>query len=262
MTYISNKDPWIQHAINVIKETYGDDTSLEAKNKDLLKFGRNKLVQTTKTTLMHLPVGTFNETYISSNLITTVSSSSTSDTEIVTIEGHTISGGVFTFVSQNATLNGQNQVTLGTALARVSRLINTGTTDLVGDIYVYQNDTDTNGVPDTDSLVHLIVDAGLNNSEKAATTISNTDYWLLTEFYGDCLEKTSTFGIIHLEIREAGGVFVNKIDNSCNDSNSSDHKFQPYLIVPKNADIRLRVSASANNKDFSGGIEGVLLKVI
>ena len=257
-----NQDHRIQHAIDNIYADYGDTVGLKEKSKDLLKFGRNKLVQTTKSTLMHLPTGTFNETYVSTNIITTISSDAAGDTEVVTVEGHTVAGGVFTFVTQSATLNGIGQVTLTTPLARVTRVINTGATDLVGNIYVYQNDTDTLGVPDTDALVHLIVDAGLNNSEKASTTISNTDYWILTGFYGDCLEKANSFGVIHLEIREAGGVFINKVDKACNDTSPAEHKFDPYLVVPKNADIRLRVSANANNQDYSGGIEGFLVKVI
>ena len=262
MSFIPGQDYFVKHAIDVIFATYGDRVSVEAKNKDLLKFGRNKLCQTTKSTLMTLPAGVSNETYVSTNIITTVSSSSASDTVSITVEGHTISGGVFTFVTQTLTLTGQTQFTLVTPLARVSRVVNASATDLIGNVYVYQNDTTTAGVPDTDTLVHLIVEAGLNNSEKAATTISNTDYWLVTEFYGDCLEKVNTFGILHFEVREVGGVFINKIDKACNDTSPANHEFHPYLIIPKNADVRLRVSSSSANDDYSGGMEGVLLKVI
>jgi len=264
MTYVVTKsiDPRIKHAIDVIYETYGDVVSMEAKNKDLLKFGRNKLCQTTKSTLMTLPTGVSNETYVSTNIITTISSATNTDTQSVTVEGHTIAAGIFTFVSQTLTLTGQTQFTLATPLARVSRVVNNGSTNLGGRVYVYQNDTSTAGVPNTNSKVHLIVEAGLNNSEKAATTISNTDYWLVSSFYADCLEKVSMFGIVHFEVREAGGVFINKIDKACNDTSSANHDFLPLLIIPKNADVRLRVSASAANKDFSGGMEGVLLKVV
>ncbi|MBV1952602.1 MAG: hypothetical protein KUG64_10475, partial [Cycloclasticus sp.] len=172
---VKSSDYYIQHAIDRILDNYGDAVSVEDKNKDLLKFGRNKLVNTTPSTLMHLPAGTDNEAYISDNLINTVSSADSGDTEDILIEGHTVAAGVFTFIVQTATLNGQNQVTLTTPLARVSRVRNDGNTDLLGEIYIYQNDTDTNGVPDTNSLVHLITDSGLNNSEKAATTIANDE---------------------------------------------------------------------------------------
>lgn len=68
--------------------------------------------------------------------------------------------------------------------------------------------------------------------------------------------------LVHLEIREAGKVFRNKIDRAANDTSPATFEFKPYLIVPKNADVRLRVSASSNDKDFSGGINGVLASVI
>lgn len=257
-------DPWIAHAIDVIYDTYGDRVSVEEKAKDLLKFGRNKNIQTTKTTLMTLPATIFNETYLTDNLITTVSSSSAADTESITVEGHTTADGglTFTFVSQTITLTGQTQVTLATPLARCTKLYNAGTADLVGSVYAYQDNTSTAGVPDTPALVHCIIDAGLNNSEKASTTISGSDYWIIAGFYADCLEKVATFGILHFEIRLPGKVFRNSIDISVNDTSHGEHEFKPYLIVPKNSDVRLRVSASANGKDFSGGIQGVLASVL
>ena len=256
-------DPWIQHAIEVISGTYGDTVSIQAKDKDLLKFGRNQLVNTTKSTLMTLPVGIDNEIYLSSNLITQISSSSASDTGSVIVEGHTSSDGlVFTFVTQTITLTGQTAVSLTTPLCRVSRVYNNGATDLVGSIYVAETDALTAGVPQTGAKVHLIVVAGINNSEKAATTISNSDYWIITGFYADCLEKTAAFGIVHLEVREAGKTFINKIDIACSTNFRGEHKFQPYLIIPKNADVRLRATGNAAGKDISGGLGGVLAIVI
>jgi len=256
-----SKDPWMEHAKQIILAEDGVSVSMEAKNKDILKFGRNKLVNTTKSTIMTLPIGIDNETYLSSDLITTVSSSSASDTHSVTIEGHTSPDGlVFTFVIQTITLTGQTQVTLATPLCRVSRLVNNSAVNSVGDIYVYETDTATAGVPATGSKVHLIVEAGLNNSEKAATTISSVDYWVITGFYGDCLEKTAAFGILHLEVRESGGVFVNKVDITTSTSVRGVHTFKPYLIVKPNSDIRLRASTNTAGKDISGGIQGALLK--
>ena len=262
MTFISNKDYWLQHAIANIKADYGDTVSAEAKNKDLLKFGRNQLIQTTKTTLMTLPTGIYNEVYLNSNSIDTMSSSLTTANALLQVEGHTVSGGVFTFVTQAATLNGRNKVTLTTPLARCTKAYNNGSVDTSGTVYFYENTAIVAGVPTDGNKVHLMIVAGLNNSEKASTTISNTDYYVVTEFYCDCLEKVATFGIVHLEVRLQGKVFRNVIDISANDTKDGRHEFHPYLVVPKNSDIRLRVTASSNNKDFSGGFEGVLLKVI
>jgi len=255
-------DYWLQHAIDNILADYGDTVSVYSKNKDLLKFGRNQLVGTSKATIMTLPAGALNETYVASDLINTVSSSSASDTYVLTVEGHTVSGGVFTFVAQNVTLNGQAQVALTTPLARVSRTYNGGTVDSVGNIYVYETDTDTAGVPDTAAKVHLIQGTGLNNSEKASTTISNSDYLILTSFYGDCLEKSAAFSTVHLEVRLAGMVFRNKVDIAVTTGGGGrNHNFKPYLVVPKNSDIRLRATADGASTDISGGFQGVLAVV-
>ena len=256
---------WMEHARNIIYQNYGDEVSIEEKGKDLIKYGRSEQVQTaTSTTLMTLPTGTFNESYVSTNSITTISSSSASDTEVVKVEGHTVDGnGDFTFVVQSITLTGQTQATLTTPLARCARLYNNGTNDLVGDIYVYQDDTSTAGVPNTGSKVHCEIRAGQNQSEKASTTLSQYDYWIVHGVYGDVLEKTAANAEIDLEIRLKGGVFRKAFDFSA--SNTSGGTFRigrPYIIVPPNSDIRLRAKASANGTIVSGGIFGVLAKII
>jgi hypothetical protein len=261
MTLIRNTNNWIEHAKEIIFAEDGVRVSVEAKNKDLLKFGRNSLVNTLKSTIMTLPAGIDNEIFVNSNLINTMVSTNPGDTQTVELEGHTISGGLFTFVVQNVTLTGQTPVALSTPLARVSRIRNRlSATDLLGTIYVTETDTfSAGGVPNTPSKVHIMVNAGLNNSEKAATTISNNDYWLVTKFYGDCLEKTATYGTVHFEVRLPGGVFFNLVDIAASTNFSGVHFFEPYVIIKPNSDVRLRALSSAVGKDFSGGIQGVLL---
>ena len=90
MSYYGAKDPDLEQAIRVIEGTYGDNVSIEEKQKNLLKFGFSDQIQTTKTTIMELPSGTYNEAYVRRNLITTVSSSDNNDTVEVTVEGHTV----------------------------------------------------------------------------------------------------------------------------------------------------------------------------
>ena len=142
-------------------------------------------------------------------------------------------------------------------------MYNDGSVDLVGRIYAYETDTTTTpGIPDTGTKVHCIIDTGLNNSEKAATTISDGDYWIVTSLFADCLEKSATYGIVHLEIRRNGKIFRNAVDRSCNDTSGVFHPSKPYIIIPRNADVRLRIVTSGTNKDFSGGIQGVLARVI
>ena len=250
----------MEHAKQIIFADYGVNVSLEAKNKDLLKFGRHENVQTTSTTLMTLPASTYNETYVATNLITSIISTSAADGESVTIEGHTVASNVFTFVSQTKTLTGQTVATLGTALGRVTRVYNSDTTELAGVVSVCEDDTYGSGVPVTAAGVHLQIRAGEQQSEKASTTLSSADYWVITSFYADVLEKVATSADVDLEIRLAGKVFRPIASISCSEGHRGNFNFKPYLIVPPNADIRLRARASANDRDISGGIEGSLLK--
>ena len=245
---------WVGYAESQVLGDYGDVVSVAQKRKSLTKFGSNSAVGTSLVTVWDTGG---NETYCTDNLIDRVVSSSGSDTVQVTIEGHTISGGVFTFVVQTATLNGTTPVTLATPLARASRAYNIGATDLVGDITVYESIATT---------VHLTLkgSAGFNQSNKAATTLSNTDYMFITSFTGEIRDKTAGTAELALEIREAGSVFRRKSDItvSSNGSTTFTQEFRPYLIVKKNSDIRIRAIADGASTSVGASWNSVLAKVI
>lgn len=256
-------DYFLDHAVHVIESTYGDVVSIEQKAKDLLKFGHNDLVGTDQATIQHQPAGILHETYVSSNLITSVISDDVGDTQDIVIEGHTSTDGLsFTFVTQTATLTGTTVVTLSTPLARVTRLYNDDNTDLAGTVYVTEDDTYTAGVPDTATKVHLQTETGENQSEKCSTTISSQDYWILTSFSGDMLKKSAAFAEIELQIRRPGKVFRTVDIISCTDGGRGRQEFKPYIIVPKNSDVRLVARANAASTPIAGSIQGVLAIVI
>lgn len=260
--YAVGGDFWIGHAMDVIENEFGQTVDIAGKSKDLLKFGRNHLVGTSLATIQHQPAGVLHETYVSTNLINSIISTATADGESVIVEGHTISDGVFTFVTQTITLNGRTKVALSTALARVTRVVNDDSTLLAGAVSVTETDTYTLGDPDTDALVHLQIDAGEQQSEKASTTISNLDYWIVTGFYADIMDKTAAFAEVHLECRLKGKVFIDINMKAVTDSNDSDFLYKPYLIIPPNSDIRLVAKADGASTDISGGIQGFLASVV
>lgn len=256
-------DFWLEKAIVDIRKNYGHEVSVYQKGKDLLKFGRSESVQTsTKTTLMTLPSGIYNETYVADNLITHVSSSSGSDTVEIVVEGHTISGGNLTFVSQPVTLAGQTKTALTTPMARANRAYNNSGTDLVGNIYFYHDGTVTAGVPDNLTTVHLMIRAGENNTEKCATSISSTDYWIITGVYADVIEKIAATAEIVFESRVIGKVFREAFELTASNTSGTFRQGHPYHIIKPNSDVRLRALASAANAQVSGGIVGVLAKII
>lgn len=249
------------------QETYasfGDEVSVLVKQKSLLKFGLNTAVGTSRETVWETGG---DETYVSTNIIDSISSSAVADTEVITVEGHTIdvSTGEFTFVIQQVTLNGRTRVALATPLARVSRAFNDSATSLVGDVYVYQNTDLTNGVPDDASKVHITITgtAGRNQSFKAATTLSSQDYLFVSNAYASCRRGNSTVADIVLEVRSLGKIFRPRLQFSvAQPGGVAVVNFEPYLIVPKNADIRISATASASNTGVSAGFQGYLAKVI
>src|SRR6056300_375273 len=255
-------DFWIRHAIEEIDNTYGD--RVRPKAKSLLKSGKNESLGTSIETIWEQGG---NETYATTNAIDSISSSSGSDTEVMTIEGHTVSGtgtdAQFTFVIQTVTLAGQTETPLVTPLARVSRAFNAGATTLVGDVYIYEDDTVTSGVPQTASKIHMKIPAGQNTSFKGSTTFSNTDYFIMTEMHFAVGKKASATVDFDMEIRKVGGLFLPKFQTTLatTGSNSENIEFRPYFIVPKNADIRIRAIGSTTAIEADCNFEGVICEI-
>lgn len=263
---IDNVGPAIKQAERVAFSTYGHKISVSKKAKNLIKFGRNDDVTNAATgsTIMQFVGGEDHETYISSNLINRVSSSSASDTEVIVIEGHTIdSNGEFTFTVQSATLQGQTQVTLTTPLARCTRIYNNNGTNLVGNIYVYQSGiTVTAGVPQDGTKTHCIIRAGKQQSEKASTTISKDDYWLITEFTASVLKKTADFADFELQIRLKGKVFRTYDLLTASSGTDASGKQDPLLLVPPNSDVRISAVGGSDSLECSGVIHGYLASIV
>lgn len=260
--------PQIAYAEQRILSDFGDQVSVFEKAKSLLKFGKNIDIDTgTRETVWTGPDA--NETYVTTNIIDTISSSSASDTQNVVIEGHTVTGtgtnAQFTFVVQTATLNGQNKVVLSTPLARVSRAYDASTTPFAGDIYIYEDDTITGGVPNTSSKVHMNIlgASGDTQSFKCATTFSNTDYFLCTGGWASINRSVTAVVDFRFEVRQVGGVFrpVSAISLT-SDSGYADIFFNPYVIIPKNADVRVTAETGTNNTIVDASFQGYLAGIV
>lgn len=252
-------------AIDRIRADFGDVVSVAAKKKTLLKFGRNPNVGSSATgyTIWYTGQDQAHETYVAANTNSIDSiSSSDSDTVDVTVEGHTESGGNKTFVIQTVTLTGQTRAPLTTPLNRVTRVYNSSSTNLAGSVFVYENTGLTSGKPTDTTKIHLTIPAGKNQSQKASTSISSTDYWILTSFRGSMLEKTASFADVELQIRRPNNVFRAVEDVTCSASHNGMYNFQPYVVVPKNSDVRLVAISDSTSRDVSGSIQGYLAQII
>lgn len=167
-----------------------------------------------------------------------------------------------TFTVQSATLAGQTKTALSTPLARCTRAYvkeQNKATDLVGTVYFSQDVSYSAGVPGTASAVHLMIPAGFNQSEKASTSLSSQDYWIVTDLEGSINEKTGTvLADLELQVRKVGGVFRPIARFTCTNLNSRNKAFIPPRIVPANADVRIRAIASSANTEVIGVMSGHL----
>lgn len=256
---------WINYAEREVLLTYGQEVSAIAKGKGLHKFGLSELVSTADTTVAKFGALTLtNETYLTTNTITHVVSDSTSDTGAVTLEGHTVDGsGNFTFVIQTVTLTGQTKAALSTPLARCSRMYSAA--DEVGNVYAMIDGTVSSGVPQTPADVHCAIAAGLNQSEKAATTFSSTDYFFMTGGTFTVNKKVSADVDVWYEVRTKGGVFRRQfqLGVTTDGTNTVHVPLTPFVILPPNSDIRIRAAAlSGSAIKVSAQFDGVLATIL
>ena len=248
---------WTQQALRQIKSDYGVDARL--KYKSLLKYGKTANADSgVLTTVMTLPDSLANESYLTDNLITTVSSSSSSDAGLgLTVEGHYFDGnGNKVFVVQTVTLDvsdGRTQVSLTTPLARATRCYVSGAAPAVGNIYFYEDDTTTTlGVPDTDAGVPLIQAAGKNQSEKAATAFSQDDYCLITGMAAGLARDAGSTVTADIEIQfslDNGVVFRDSLEFPLRVTGNQSQfiPFEPFIVIPANADVRITGTTNTNN---------------
>ena len=283
MTLTPVSDFWLEHAIDTIAGNFGDRVSVLKKNKDLLKFGRSDQVNNTTggTSIMISPPSVKHERDLYANDIDKVSGTVAGDgSSVLTVEGHTYSNGDLTFVVQDVTLAANpttTAATLSTPLARCTRayLKPSGTagsppTDLTGAIYFYDDNggavTISGGVPSDLTYVHMMIRAGQNNTEKAATTISSTDYWIITGAYANLISKqTGAYADVRMEIRDIknGGSWRTLFDMTVSASGGDAFRTgYPYIIIPKNHDVRfVGLGDSATDRSVVAGMFGALATI-
>lgn len=264
----------ISQAERVVFSTYGDRVSVANKAKNLNKFGTNSAVGTTFETVAQFQGTTANETFVSTNLIDSIVSSSASDTtQTITIEGHTIDGsGNLTFVVQSVALNGQTAVLLSTPLARATRLsvANSGTFNvtpaaLAGTVYIYDNtDGIVAGVPVTPAATKALIVAGETQSQKCSTSVSATDYWFITSLEAGigAAGGSANRVLVRLELRDIanGGVWrpIGREITLSVSQNGVQQEERPFLIVPSNHDVRVVAKTDSNTASVFAEIRGYL----
>jgi len=260
-------DQALRVACNEIANTYSDIVDVNAKSKTVLRLGENTDVDTAWETVWQLGG---DETYLTANNIYSISSSDDGDNQDIYIEGHTVSGtgadAKFSYITQTVTMDGQTQTALTAPLARVSYAANRTGTALAGDVYLYEITTITSGVPDDLTKAHMKISGsdGHNQSLKAAATLSNRDYFIMTGFDASVSSSAAAAVEFELQVREVGQQFLPKARFTANTAASSavSHKFNPYVIIPKNADVRVRAKSSSANATVTASFAGYVAAVV
>jgi len=267
MIQASDFDP-LHRAQEEIFSLYGDRVSISSKMRSLNIFGRNEAIGASRATIMELQGAETVEALQTTNSIDRIISDDAAFTGIVVIEGHTISGGILTFVKQEATLNGQTAVILATPLARATRIeYKRGDGNALAatkKIYVYENGATTAGVPDTDSAVHLQMQEKYGRSQKAQTAISNDEYWIITKIYAGVLRKTSAVSNIEVRTGFVGDPLQTALELPASSTGSQFTDFplgNGFMIVPKNHDLLIAANASIANVEIVAGAFGYLASV-
>ena len=248
----------VQAALGVIKNKYDVVASVQLRDAHMHKIGSRADLGVTKSTVAHLG-GNFFESYVDDNLITHIIAEDADDTELVLVEGFTITAaGLFTFHTQFATLAGWTGVELDQPLARCRRIKNLGATELVGNVYVYRGGNTTEGVPDVTAEIHAQIHAGDQRTEKCADTVQDTDFLLITQMETAILKKTSAVVDFGFEVREIGSVFIRKrtIPASSTGNDFSPLDLDPVIIVPRNSDFRMVAQSSTSATEVFAHITG------
>ncbi len=276
MSYLPALQDTLRLAEEEIFKTYGDRVSFIDKAKSLVKFGRRaSLASGSFGTIADLGTGELHETYLTTNGIDSVNSNNAGDTSLgISYEGHTLSGSDWTFVTGTATTdgtNGQTRVALSTPVNRISRMRITSGGAPTGDIIFHENGTLTGGEPNAQTEVHGRIPAGRTQSFKNATSLSSTDYLVILDLYcalrsGTPAARTADF---NLEISEASAgvsspIFQPRLPDiplGSDNNLSFDFPVKPYIIVPKNSDVRQVAKVSGASVITGGSFGGFLAGV-
>lgn len=241
----------LTNAIREIYETFGDRVLI--KPKGLRKFGRNVDLGTSEEQIW---ITGGSETLPTGNTINTIVSTDAGDDQTIRIEGHTIDGsGNLTFVTQDAVLNGTTAVTLTTPLARATRAYNnTQTLDDVfaGTVTVYV----------AAGATHITLLPADQQSLKAATSVSQNDYWLINTVKVAVRRNTDAIVDFKLQVRRQNNVWRTLLPiTGARASGTNVIELRTPLIVPKNSDVRMVGAASTSAVQADAVMDGFLALV-
>ncbi len=195
--------------------------------------------------------------------ISQLSSDSTGDTVDIEIQGLDAN---YLEVTQVVTLTGTTAVDFsssGTSLIRIFRMINIGSTDLVGNVFCSIAGANlTAGEPDALNEIRAIISIGHNQTLMAIYTVpANKTGYLYSPHIGIAGAIKNSVHRFHLEIRPFGQVFQTKYEGSIIAVGTSSI-ILPFMIpeiVPAKSDIVIHVNTDTNVSSVNASFEVVLI---
>jgi hypothetical protein len=234
----------------------GNRTGLTAINK----FGENPTITTATDPEDIWDYGGL-YTFSTTADIDQISSSNDGDTQVITVVGLDSS---WEEVTQTKTLTGQTPATLDTALIRVYRAYNSGTSDFAGDIYITTNGAAlTDGVPDTASTVRAMIRDGNNQT---LMCIYSVPAGCTAYFRSGYVAIAGTGGVqaqvakVTWRARPFGGVFQVKSQLALGTTGNStwNYTYGIPVALPAKTDILIRCDEVTATMGISGGFDLVL----
>lgn len=204
-----------------------------------------------------------NYVYSTTADIDSISSSSNSDSQNISIQGLDSN---YNLVNQIITLNGQTRVALITPLIRVFRAFNDNGVDLLGHVIVYVNGAISGGIPTNKSDIRAIVDPINQQTLMCVYTIPNGKTGFMRDWYMATSggNKSSNY-VVRLVSRNENKVFRTK-HKSAMDSLAPipyQHQYTEPEVFAERTDIEMRVQSIASpvstGNSVSAGFDIVLI---
>jgi hypothetical protein len=242
----------------------------EAETSYINKFGHNEEIDTNTTpedVWSHGGVYTFTADGGAPYFI---SSSNALDTQVIALQCLTEdASGNWNVENVTVTLQGLTKVPIafpsGDDPVRFYRGFNVNGTDLVGDVHIYEDDTLTAGVPDTDSKVRGGIRAGDNQTEMCIYTVPSGFIGYFMQGYVSLSSGVRSASMeFTYSIRVHGGVFRVTGRTSLDSAGSGSWQYE-YAVpppLPAKTDVKITVvNVTANDMGAVGGFDIELHKL-
>lgn len=220
------------------------------------KFGQDHDIDSAEYTPIWSQGGAY--TYMAAAAALFISSSDDADDQDITVIGLDADWNRQT-VTQTLAGNTETEIGSGKTWLRVYRAFNADSTDLAGDVYIYEDDTVTAGVPQTPAKIKAKIDIGDGQTQMCLMPVALGKVGRIWRFGGSILSGGTTpvaAAAIDIKIRtrEFGKTFRvrENLGLTVNGTNNDDLTFMPYLIVPAKTDIELTGLASDDDTDVAG----------